>query len=413
MKARNLISVIAIGILAASCAQNDTMLTVINPDGSCYREFTGNVDSAFMVGDTAEKNNPFPVEIDSNWKISWQYSTPEIHTNWPLKAWKANAAGKKIRITTKVGSDSVRVLSDKEAGLVANKEASLLGNKKGENKEASPVVTARREFSSVKEMAARFRLKKSNEWSNLKVTYALDKKFRWFYTYYNYREIYPKIKTFDDVPFKKYMTEEEARFWFTGKPDLLKGMNGVEAREYVGAVEDKFNKWFAQNVWNEEYQALLTHFDLLRETGVSKTHLEKVRDSVFEKNTGKINSKDSELDMEKCLNEYFNTTKFTPLWKMKDSPMKKFEDDLGKGFIEYFNKSFEYKLLMPGKVLQPNNAIVRGDTLIWKLTAYRMVYSDYEIGARSRKTNLWAFIVSGLVVILAIGSYFYKSKSRI
>jgi LPXTG-motif cell wall-anchored protein len=46
----------------------------------------------------------------------------------------------------------------------------------------------------------------------------------------------------------------------------------------------------------------------------------------------------------------------------------------------------------------------------WKLTAYRMSYSDYEIGAKSRKTNNWAFIVSGIIVLAAIGSFFFKKK---
>jgi len=190
-------------------------------------------------------------------------------------------------------------------------------------------------------------------------------------------------------------------------------MNGVEIREYIGDLENKFNKWFAHNFWNAEYQALLTNYDLLKEKTVTKKHLEIVRDSVFEKNSNKITSDDTELNMEKCLNEYFKTKSFSSLWKMENSPMKQFEEDLGKGFMEYFNKSLDYKLLMPGKILQPYNAIVHGDTLIWKLTAYRMVYGEYEIGAQSRKVNLWAFIVSGLLVILAIGSYFYKSKSRI
>jgi hypothetical protein len=64
--------------------------------------------------------------------------------------------------------------------------------------------------------------------------------------------------------------------------------------------------------------------------------------------------------------------------------------------------------LLPGKITDPQNAVVHGDTLIWKLTAYRMVYSDYEIEAQSRKANIWAFIFSGLIVIIAAGSYFIK-----
>jgi hypothetical protein len=38
------------------------------------------------------------------------------------------------------------------------------------------------------------------------------------------------------------------------------------------------------------------------------------------------------------------------------------------------------------------------------------VFSDYEISAQSRKANVWAFILSGLIAVFAIGSYFYTFK---
>jgi hypothetical protein len=42
-----------------------------------------------------------------------------------------------------------------------------------------------------------------------------------------------------------------------------------------------------------------------------------------------------------------------------------------------------------------------------------MIYNDYVIEAESRKANLWAFIVSGLILALAIGSFWYKPKRKL
>jgi hypothetical protein len=39
-----------------------------------------------------------------------------------------------------------------------------------------------------------------------------------------------------------------------------------------------------------------------------------------------------------------------------------------------------------------------------------MAISDYTIEAQSRKTNIWAFIVTGLLVILAIGIFLWKGN---
>jgi len=65
---------------------------------------------------------------------------------------------------------------------------------------------------------------------------------------------------------------------------------------------------------------------------------------------------------------------------------------------------------MPGKVKLPENAIQQGDTLVWTLNAYRMALDDYTIEAQSRKTNIWAFILTGLILIVAIGSFIWKPK---
>lgn len=370
MKLKVLIPLFTISILTFSCTNNKEMLTVVNADGTCYREFTHNADSVFMSGDTA-KNNPFPIDLDSGWKVSWTYLSPETHTNWPVKNWRWNRG------------DTTKKL----------------------------IVTARHDYANAEEMGNNFRFKSSDEWHNLKVTCSLEKKFRWFYTYYNYKEVYPKIKTFDNVPFSKYMTDDEASFWFSGKPDLLKGMNGIEIREYIGDLENKYNSWFGQNLWNVEYKTLLANYNLLDPKPVSKNRLEQARDSIFSKNMTFNKNGEMDLEMDRCLDNYFKTTAFSTLWNRKESPMKKFEDGLDSlEFIQYFTKNVEYKLLLPGRIIEPNNAIIHGDTLIWKLTAYRMVYSDYEITAQSRKANKWAFIVSGLIVIAAIGSQFLKLR---
>jgi hypothetical protein len=377
MKPSIRISLFAMVLFTVSCSAPTNMLTGINADGSCYRAFTEKVDPAFMVNGLAKGNNPFPVTIDSTWEISWIYRNSGLRMDFPLKKSVCDSM-------IKQGADNKNV-----------------------NNQFT--VYIRRDYHSVEEMAATFKLKKSHEWSNMKVKYNLEKKFHWFYTYFTYRETYPKIHTDFELPIENYMTRDEAQFWFTGKPDLLQGMNGLEIREYVGNLEDKYNRWFAQNIWNVEYKVLLANYDRIRYKPVTKKRLALLKDSIFH---SIANVED--CDMEKSLNSYFKTKAFSLLWMTKDSPMKKFENDFsGQEIVEYFFRECTYKLKMPGEITQPNGAIVQGDTLVWKLTAYRMIHDDYVIKAQSRKTNSWAFAVTGLIVLLAVGSFFYKPKKRL
>ena len=366
-------------LFVASCGQPTDMLTVVNADGSCYREFNENADSAFLRGNTSADHNPFPTDIDSTWKLRWSYKSPVLRSDFPL---------------SKLVYDSIYKPRVDEGRLANHKSKDDV------------LVYARRTYKSVAEMDSLFKFKKSLEWSKLKVKHVLDMNFRWFYTYYTYKETYSKINTGFELPIEDFMNKDEAQFWFTGKPDLLKGMNGVEARVCVEEIEGDYNRWVLHNCWNSEYKALVSYYDKMKKKPVSKAELISLGDSIFET---KVKS-DKDYDVEKVMNKFFKTDAFSELWLTDNSPMKKFERDFNYGFSEFFSRSFNYKLIMPGKIIKSSDAIIQGDTLVWKLTAYRMVPGDYTIEAQSRKVNVWAFILTGIIMIVAVGSFFWKRK---
>jgi len=363
-------------LFLASCADNSEMLTVIKSNGSCYREFTENVKPSFLTGDSIDENK-FPIEVDSLSNIRWKCNDSEWINQFPV---------------SKNFLDSI---------VKNNPKDSL-----SKEKENSFTAILRLDYASVKEMHEKFRLKQSHEWSKMKVNHALEKKFRWFYTYYNYSETYPHLKTDFKIPIDKYMTNDEASFWFTGQPNIVQGMNGIEMREFVGKLEEAYNVWYGLNVWSNEFDVLVKNYDLVKIKPVSVERLKELRDTIF----FSIKEKDK-YEMKDVLNQYFKTQVFSPLWLSDSSVMRKYEKGAeNQEYMTYFTKDFNYKLIMPGKIISAINAVQHSDTLSWKLTAYRMAISDYTIEAQSRKTNIWAFIVTGLLVILAIGIFLWKGN---
>ena len=381
MKSINkLLSYFAI-LFFASCTQPSDMLTVINSDGSCYREFSENADSAFLMGNLSAEHNPFPAVIDSTWEIRWSFKNSGLRKDFPL---------------SKAVYDSIQRITSKTVRI------------RNQKSKEDILVFVRRNYKSVKEMDKNFKFKKACEWNNLNVRHTLDKKRRWFFTYYTYQEFYPKIETGLELPLKNYMTDSESLYWFTGKPDLLAGMNGIEAKEYVTKMEENYNKWLIQNWWNIEYKVLLTNYNLLSKPPVSKDQLKALRDTIF----NSIVSFNSDFEMEKTLNEYFKTKAFSELWNKKNSPMKISEDSISKKFTFFFYPSLNYKLVMPGKIIRSDNGVNQGDTLVWKLSSYRMIPSCYTIEAESRFVNIWSFVMTGIILIYGIGCLFWKTKKR-
>ena len=372
--------IFSVVLCTASCIEPTDMLTVINADGSCYREFSEYADSAFLTGDFSENHNPFPSEVDSTWKFVWKYKNSKFRADFPVEKSFLDSIRSKNYATIKF---------------------------EGQKNTGDFLVLARKNYKSVEELDKTFKLKNSNEWSKMKVKHHLDKKFRWFYTYYTYTESYPKIETDFAIPIENYMSKNEAQFWFTGEPNILKGMNGVEIREYVGKMEENYRRWFNQNIWNAEYKVLITNYEKLDNPPVTKEKLDNLKDTIF-----KLNVNDTEdFKMQYVLDDYFKTKVFSLFWKSKNNPMEKYEDEFeNQEFIKYFGKSFIYKLILPGKIIEPYNAVVKGDTLIWKLTAYHIIPANYVIKAQSRKANVWVFILTGIVLIVTIGSFIWKPK---
>jgi len=173
------ILVLFLAILSFSCAESDDMTTVINPDGSCYREFVESVDSAFMSGDTTEKSNPFPVKIDSTCKIAWKIGNDKLRTDFPISKTlydsiigsippNIDSITKKVSLSATNGIFFIRIPPNIDSIT------------KKETKVSNPfTVVLRKEYKSVEEMGENFGFKPSNEWSSMKVKYSLNKKFRY------------------------------------------------------------------------------------------------------------------------------------------------------------------------------------------------------------------------------------------
>lgn len=361
-----------ITIIFCSCQPTD-ITTVIDGDGSCTRVFSRNADSAFIAGDTS--HNPFPVKLTKDWKVQWKLSSQQQFNNWP-----GNNFGQQINDSTSI------------------------------------MAIASYHYNTVQEMADSFRFIENHEWHNFKITPRLEKKFRWFYTYYKYEETYPKLPLQLKVPLDKYMTEEESSYWLTGSPNLCEGMNGYEANSYNNDLERKFGHWMLQNAWEAQYDMLLKNLQHFAGHPQYNKMLDE-KDSIFEnsilKNLNlKLENGNPDYSLGNTLNKHFRTSVFSKLddSNSTDSIINIIKNPpLLEAFSSYSSISFNYKLLMPGNILNANG-VNKNDTLTWRIDAYRILKGDFTIEATSRKLNAFVTIISLLAAAGGIVFFIVKRK---
>jgi hypothetical protein len=64
--------------------------------------------------------------------------------------------------------------------------------------------------------------------------------------------------------------------------------------------------------------------------------------------------------------------------------------------------------VMPGKVIDAGNGVVEDNVVHYKFSGERLIPHPYDITITSRVINIWAFVITALIILLAICGMFYR-----
>jgi hypothetical protein len=67
---------------------------------------------------------------------------------------------------------------------------------------------------------------------------------------------------------------------------------------------------------------------------------------------------------------------------------------------------------MPGLITGTNSSVLSGNRVSWDVFPMAFLLEDYTMVAESRVINVWAFIVSGMVLLGLISLLVVKSRKR-
>jgi len=109
------------------------------------------------------------------------------------------------------------------------------------------------------------------------------------------------------------------------------------------------------------------------------------------------------------LDSFYVTTYFSSQYKIyKDTLDKDFELKTSFLIDAVLGHIISYELVIPDKILQTNAPIINSDTLVWKVDGMRLLFDNYTLTAEYRVINSWAFVLSGLIIIIAVGGIGFR-----
>ena len=114
--------------------------------------------------------------------------------------------------------------------------------------------------------------------------------------------------------------------------------------------------------------------------------------------------------VKKILNDYYHSDAYSAI--LSDSTMY-WDKKLEKQYRQY-----EYLMMMaptldyqmPGNVIDAGDGKIEGDVVRYRFSGERLIPHPFDVAITSRVTHVWAYVITLLVILLAIGSFVYKRR---
>ncbi len=245
------------------------------------------------------------------------------------------------------------------------------------------ILTAKKYFDSYTDLCNLY--DRNNKPDMMKVNLKIEKKFRWFFTFYKYDEKYNKFNLFNIVPVSEFLTQKEIDDYTTGRSD--------------STIEAKVKKWEERNYLEDFVDAIIKAAVKLNDPSLTEKMINDKKEVLFKMLADSKGDSDS-LTSE--LNSIFNTKVF---FKLKDV-IRNENNSITKRAERMFDAEGNYtnSVLMPGIIIKTNADRIEGNKVAWDFTSKRFTIKDFEMKAESRIMNLWAVYTSALILILIIAA---------
>ncbi len=380
MKTNKILMIIAaLVLLFTSCNNKDErMLTVINPDGTCSREMSFHPypkEVMAPLNETIESNG---VHFGPDWQRSWTVVGDSLRHPCPM---------------TEAQWDSLRLVFPKQ------------------NISQKVLMHTSRNFQNVREMSDS--LTTSVVRHLFKATASLDKHFKFFYTDYVYHETFAitDIKQIFPVALDRFVSADSASYWFTGQPNLAEGLTGAEQKELLDEIEANVSHWFNACTFTSICSIIAHYYDKVKNPPATREQFLTNCDSII--TSLAVRSMDLFSDMnqvKKILNDYYHSDAYSAI--LSDSTMY-WDKKLEKQYRQY-----QYLMMMaptlyyqmPGNVIDAGDGKIEGDLVSYRFSGERLIPHPFDVAITSRVTHVWAYVITLLVILLAIGSFVYKRR---
>lgn len=236
----------------------------------------------------------------------------------------------------------------------------------------------------------------------------LKKKFRWFFSYYEYTDLLLATNPFNKIDWREYLTEDEVDLIPMDQEDMESDPRYI--KEDFETAEKRLEDYLLNSGFEEFFQLFI---QALRNTdGISlKEEDVVIRKQELFKLAVDADDNDS---VEGILASFFGILDSTDVSKIGAQNMGILEyfDQKLDFFEEVFDDNLHFTIRMPGLLISTNSDQIEGNSLSWEVDSFDSFLKDYPMTAESRIVNIWAFVVAGIALAILLFSLIWSVFRR-
>lgn len=248
-------------------------------------------------------------------------------------------------------------------------------------------------------------IKQDTGWmKDLSRNVSISKRFGFFYSYLSFHETYQAINPFAELNYPDRLTEEEKRY-LTGQKIPLTSSDSAKQNQ----VTDRFEELLTKAVANEIVNTLQAGIVQLKNPELKADQVENYRDSI------EIKLEDYHVNMHVYIDFYKDwvaNEAVEELKKIEPPLFDKLDRKVSYLLNALFMDSYSQTVEMPGLITMTNAESVTGNKASWKINSDQFFFDLFEMKVESRVVNIWAFLLSGMLIFAAIILLFIRVNKR-
>ena len=239
-----------------------------------------------------------------------------------------------------------------------------------------------------------------------KVKSTFDKKFRWFYTYIRYTETFLPINRFKMLSPEDYLNEEDNQF-IDRLPGEGKAISKADSL-YLQMLNVKIGDYYTNMaIFNEEFEILT---ELVKRGNLEAKWMDTLilkKEYIYNHIDKMKGEPDFAMQMADSLHIPLNREQAS-----KDAAVLAKDLNSRVSFMGFANDGKYTNIInMPWTLVNSNADSVAGNKLLWRPLVTKFLFKEYHMFAESRKLNIWAIWISGVVILLTAFVWLRKRKS--